>query len=92
MWNIKGENHKHCEYGVERAMADLNVQPNKGNFATKTRNQSKAMSIYFLAAINKLSRYERVPPLVRRRVLICREFDGAAVEMAVGGVEADLGG
>ena len=43
----------------------------KGNFATKTRNQSKAVAIYFLAAINKLSRYERVPPLVRRCVCIC---------------------
>ena len=26
VWNIKGENHKHCEYGVECAMADLKVQ------------------------------------------------------------------
>ena len=50
------------------------------------------MAIYFLAAINKLSRYERVPPLVRRRVRIYWEFDGVAVAMAVGGVEADLGG
>ena len=24
--NIKGENHKHCEYSVERAMGDLKVQ------------------------------------------------------------------
>ena len=32
------------------------MAPDKGNFATKTRNQSKAVAIYFLAAINKLSR------------------------------------
>ena len=92
MWNIKGENHKHWEYSVERAMADLKVQTRQSNFKTKTRNQSKAVAIYFLAAINKLSRYEKVPPLVRRRVRICWEFDGAAVAMVVGSVEADLGG
>ncbi len=68
--NIKGGNHKLYEYS-DRAMADLKVQTEHCYCATKTRNQSKAVAIYFLAAINKLSRYERVPPLVRRRVHIC---------------------
>ena len=66
----KGGNHKLYEYS-DRDMADLKVQTGQSYFATKTRNQSKAMAIYFLAAINKLSRYERVPPLVWRRVSIC---------------------
>ena len=57
-WTTKGENLKHWEYSVERAMADLKVQIGQRKFATKTRNQSKAVAIYFLAAINKLSRYE----------------------------------
>ena len=50
------------------------------------------MAIYFLVAINKLRRYERVTSLVRRYACICGEFDGAAVAMAVSGVEADLEG
>ena len=49
------------------------------------------MVIYFLAEINNLSRYERVPPLLRRRVGICSDVEGAAIAMDVGGVEADPG-
>ena len=49
------------------------------------------MAIYFLAEINNLSRYERVPPLLRRRVGICSDIEGVVVAMAVGGVEADPG-
>ena len=49
------------------------------------------MAIYFLEEINHLSRYERVPPLLRRRVGICSDVEGVAVVMAVSGVETDLG-
>jgi hypothetical protein len=49
------------------------------------------VAIYFLAEINNLSIYERVPPLLRRHVGICSDVEGVAVAMAVGGVEADPG-
>jgi hypothetical protein len=47
--------------------------------------------IYFLVEINNLSRLERVPRLLQHRVGICSDVEGAAVAMAIGGVEADLG-
>ena len=50
------------------------------------------MAIYFLAEINNLSRYERVPPLVWHCVSIYLGVEGVVVAMDVGGVEPDLGG
>ena len=50
------------------------------------------MAIYFLAEINNLSRYERVPPLVWHCVSIYLGVEGAMVAMAVSSMEADLGG
>ena len=80
--NIKGGNHKLYEYSA-CAMADLKVQTGQSYFATNVCFQlattiwygqekySKQITIYFPGEINKLSIYERVPPLVRRRVRIC---------------------
>ena len=80
--NIKGGNHKLYEYSA-RAMADLKVQTGQSYFATNVCFQlatmiwygkekySKHVTIYFLSEINNLSIYERVPPLLRRRVGLC---------------------
>ena len=99
--NIKGGNHKIYEYS-DRDMADLKVQTGQSYFATNVCIQlattiwygqekySKQVTIYFLGEINNLSRYESVPPLLRRRVGPYWYIEGAAGAMAVGGAEEDF--
>ena len=73
--NIKGGNHKLYEYS-DRAMADLKVQTGQSYFATNVCFQlatmiwggqekyGKPFMIYFPGAINNLSTYAGVPPLL----------------------------
>ena len=67
MWNIKGENHKHWEYSVERAMADLKVQTGQRQLRNQDKKvqstSDKEMQFYCLYICRDMHLETQVGPL-----------------------------